>query len=351
VQSRRGDRHAHERPRQNLQIFNATGTWTSPTFIVPAGGGAQFAYDRRLDAGPLVQGAPQSQVTVSLLDLTDGSTTTLVSETLVNGAYARRQLTVPAGAVKAGHAYRLRIATATTTQSVAAVLGDADTRFDNVRLTVTGSSGGGGGGTTPIVSRGVRVVSGPVSGSRISSLLLSLQRHCRGGSRSRRIADPARPLHNRRHAAEGPHHGHPGQRRHLRPGRQRRDQRRPRQRRDRRGERQRPPRRRSGKDGLAGLRGNDRLNGRSGRDRVGGGAGKDRLNGGAGKDRVSGGRGRDRIAGGSGGDRIGARDRTRDRVDGGRGRDRATVRPARGARRSKRSLRRVDRLRRVERVR
>jgi hypothetical protein len=87
-----------------LQTFKATGTWTSPAFTVPSGGGASFAYDRRLDAGTL-QINPQSQVVVSLLDQTDGSTTTLVSETLVNGAYARRQVRVPVGAVEAGHTY------------------------------------------------------------------------------------------------------------------------------------------------------------------------------------------------------------------------------------------------------
>jgi hypothetical protein len=68
-----------------VTLFRGSGTWTSPSFTVPAGGpvtGATFRFDRRFDAGGLLNLGPASKVDVKLVDQTVGSTTTLLSETL-----------------------------------------------------------------------------------------------------------------------------------------------------------------------------------------------------------------------------------------------------------------------------
>jgi Ca2+-binding RTX toxin-like protein len=106
----------------------------------------------------------------------------------------------------------------------------------------------------------------------------------------------------------------------------------------------------AGGDLLLGLRGNDRLFGGGGADRLGGGSGSDRLAGGAGADRLTGRAGSDRLAGGSGRDRLRARDGRRDVVHGGPGRDVAAVDRVGGASLRGKSRGRADRVVRVERI-
>jgi Ca2+-binding RTX toxin-like protein len=328
-------------------ILAGTGTWTSPSFTVPAGDavtGATFEYDRQLVAASLVGLTPTSTVTVELLDVTAGGTSTeLLEETLTaaNSSFARLGVGAPAGAVTAGRTYQLRIqaATSTTTGSFG-VVGQENTRFDNVVLAVdqggSGGSGGGGntqqGGATPIVSPGVTVVKGFRSDSQIQAIF---SRYDEGTLVGRGPGGSLIPLAQCTIVGTARADRITGT---------------------------------SGNDVICGLGGNDRINGAggidivdgaNGNDRVSGGRskdkliglrGKDRLNGNAGNDRVGGGRGRDVLRGAAGKDRLKARDRTRDVVDGGTGRDRATVdRLARGARRTARALRRTDRVRRVER--
>ena len=348
-------------------LFRGTGTWTSPSFTVPAGGpvtGATFQYDRRFDAGGLLSLAPSSTVDVTLVDQTAGSTSALPSETLDFGdsVFATRGVGVPAGVLTSGHTYALQLKTTTTTTLLGAgVIGQSHTRFDNVRVAVdqAGSGGGGGGGDTPIVSPGVTVAASPLSNTEINSLFNRYNENTEAGSGPGESLVPrtrctivgtsgADRIKGTRgndvicglggndviNGAGGIDiiDGAKGNDR-LSGG--------------------------SRKDVLIGLRGKDRLNGNSGNDRAGGGAGndrvsgssgKDRAGGGSGKDRLSGGKGRDRLNGGKGNDRISARDRTRDRVNGGKGRDRATVdRGGRSARRrGSKALRAVDRVRRVE---
>jgi Ca2+-binding RTX toxin-like protein len=336
--------------------FTAAGTWTSPAFTVPAGHavtGATFSYDRQLAAGGLLALEPESTVTVELVDVTAGSSSTLLSEglTVANASFATAGAGVPAGKVVDGHTYRLRIVTTTTTNTASiGVVGQENTRFDNVVLAVEQSAGGGDGGTTPIVSEGVTVVKSFRSTTEIAALFKRFDENTEVG---RGPGGSLIPLDlctivgtagaDRITGTRGNDvicglggndvidgaggidiiDGANGNDR-LSGG--------------------------SGKDKLIGLRGRDRLNGNAGNDAAGGGAGRDRVAGAAGSDRLGGGKGRDRILGGAGKDRLLARDRTRDTVDGGKGRDRATVdRLARGARRTKAAARRTDRVLRVER--
>jgi len=322
--------------------FLGTGTWTSPTFTVPAGQpvtGATFEYDRQLVGGGLLSLTPQSNVKVELVDeAAPSSPEPLLEEDLTSAdsAFARSGVGVPAGKVVAGHGYRLRITTTTTNATAQiGVLGQENTRFDNVVLAVDGAASGGGGGqggTTPIVSPGVTVVKSFRSDTEINSLFNRFDESTKvgpgpGGSLiplalctivGTRGADRIKGTRGNdvicglggKDVINGA----------------------------------------GGIDIIDGANGNDRLSGGSARDKLIGLRGKDRLNGNAGPDRVGGGAGRDAIRGGAGKDRLSARDRTRDLVDGGPGRDRAAVdRLARGARRSARALRRTDRVRRVER--
>ena len=374
-----------------LGLLDGTGTWTSPAFTVPAGPavtGATFAYKRQLDPGGLLDLAPRSDVTVSLLDQTTGTTTSLLTERLGASAtaFARRGVGAPAGRVIAGHTYRLRIATRTTTTLVrAGLLGQTNTRFDDVVLAVDqGSSGSGAGGsddggTTPIVSTGVTISRDSVSTSEISALFGRFNENTEIGPGPGGTLVPV---------AQCTIVGTPGADRikgtlgndvicglggnDVINGAGGRDVV------DGAGGNDRLSGGSAG-DKLIALRGNDRVNGNAGNDRLGGGAGRDRVTGssgadrlgggssndtvngstgrdrldaGRGRDRLNGGTGRDRIRGGAGNDRIRARDRARDRVDGGKGRDRASVDRARLVGRRTRSLRRsVDRVRRVERQR
>jgi Ca2+-binding RTX toxin-like protein len=331
------------------------GTWTSPSFTVPAGQavtGATFAYDRQFAAGGLVSLNPVSTVTVDLVDQAGGSVTLLSEQlTTADAAFATRGVGAPSGTVREGHTYHLRIQTGigATAESVG-VLGQAHTRFDNVVLAVDQTAPGeDDGGSTPVVSEGVRVVKGLRTDAQIGSLFNRFDEttevgrvpggslvplaECTiiGTSRADRIKgtsgndvicglggkdviDGAGGI-DLVDGASGSDRVSGG----------------------------------SARDKLIGLRGADRLNGKAGNDLVGGGAGRDRVSGAAGADRLSGGGARDRILGGAGKDRIAARDRRRDVVDGGKGRDRATVdRLGRGARRTRSALRRVDRVRRVE---
>ena len=333
--------------------FVGTGTWTSPEFTVPAGDavtGATFSYDRQLAPSSLLSLTPESAVTVELVDVAAGSVTTLLTDALTSAdsTFATRGAGAPAGAVVAGSTYRLRIRTDTTTSTASiGALGQENTRFDNVILAV--DQGGDGGGSTPIVSPGVTVVSGPLSDSQISALFKRFNENTEFGRGPGGSLIPlaqctivGTPRADRIKGTRGNDvicgvggndvikgaggidiiDGANGNDR-LSGG--------------------------SAKDKLIGLRGKDRLNGNAGNDRAGGGAGRDRVSGASGGDRLGGGSARDRLLGGAGKDRLSARDGARDLVDGGKGKDRAKVdRLRRGAPRT-RALRVTDRVRRVER--
>ena len=321
-----------------LGLFTGTGTWVSPTFTATAGqqvNGATFQYDRRFDPGDLVNLAPTSTVVVRLVDESAGSTTTLLTEDVASSpTFTTRSAAVAAGTVVAGHTYRLRLETSTTSTTAAVgVLGQASTHFDNVALAVNQGS----------VSPGVTLAGNPLSNAEINVLFKRFDETTEVG---RGPGGSLVPL------ADCTIVGTPGKDR---------------------------IKGTTGNDVICGLGGDDVVNGAAGidiidgargadrltgagakdkliglagKDRQNGGSGRDQLGGGAGSDRLSGGNGGDRLHGGSGRDRLSARDRARDRVDGGSGIDRAKVdRLGKRAGRRVRGLRQVDRVRRVERLR
>jgi Ca2+-binding RTX toxin-like protein len=365
-----------------LSLFQGTGTWQSPVFT-PATDGpvtdVSFSFDRRVDSGGLLNLQPSSNVVVTLWDETAASATPVATETLTNdnAEFSTRTVALPAAAIAAGHSYRLRIAT-TTSSSTVGLLGQANTRFDNVRLTVADGASTGGpdrGGETPDVTTGVEVIRRVVTDREVSSLISrygidSEAGKGQGGSlipsskctivgtpgRDRIVATSANEIICGRggndviqggggrdvvDGGDGADRLGGGAGSDLLLALRGNDRVRGGAGRDAIGGG-------AGRDALAGGAGADRLSGRSGNDRIAGNAGNDRIAGGARRDRLTGGRGHDRLAGGSGADRLLARDRTRDSLFGGAGRDSAVVD---SAARSRSAARRADRVSGVERLR
>jgi RTX calcium-binding nonapeptide repeat (4 copies) len=318
-----------------LGTFTGTGTWTSPPFEVSGSTpvtGAAFAYDRQLEDTGALDLEPASEVVVSLVDDTAGTTIPVLTDSLTsaaNSVFAQRREGVPTGPLVDGHTYRLRIAT-TTTSSLAGAVGEASLRFDNVALTVErAAAGGGGNGDDGGNSPGVTVVRGPYSDVEINDLINGLDIDAESGngrdgslipverctilgtSGPDRIigtagndvicglgGDDVITSAGGRDAIDGADGN---------------------------------DRLAGGIDGdlLLGLRGNDRLDGGGDADRIGGGAGNDRIEAGNGNDVASGASGNDSVGGEAGSDRLrglAGRDRVnggpgRDRLDGGAGKD------------------------------
>lgn len=318
-------------------LLTGSGTWTSPAFTLPSDqvvGGASFAYERRFDPNGLLPLVPTSTVEVSLIDETAGTTTPLLTDALTTANTAFAPATAPA-VVVAGHTYRLRLATVTSAVLGVGLLAEpAQTRFDNVALTVqtsspgdggAGGNGGDGGGNSP----GVTVVRGPYSDSEMASIVKRFDIDADSGngrdgsliplelctilgtSGPDRIAGtPGNDvicglggddvisgvgLHDAIDGADGNDRLSGG----------------------------------IGNDLLLGLRGNDRLDGGGDGDRIGGGADDDRIEAGNGTDLASGASGNDAVGGEAGNDTLrglAGNDRInggpgRDHLDGGAGRD------------------------------
>lgn len=330
-------------------VVVGTGTWTSPTFTIPGDapvGNATLSFDRSFTAGGLLALQPESEVVATLLDVTAGTSTELLTQTLDDGdsAYAIASAGVPDGVMVAGHSYRLRLVSTTTTALASVgVLGTASTRYDNVGLVVRS---GVGQGTSPNVD----ALREPLSDAAIAALIRRLSVDAAFGTGPGGTYVPAASCTivgtagNDRIVGTGGNDvicGRGGRDvivggggRDVIDGGNGSD------------------RARGGARGdvLLGLRGKDRLNGGAGDDRLGGGSGNDRLWGGGGNDRMSGRGGNDRVAGGAGADLLRTRDGVRDLVYGGPGRDVGRVdRRLAGATRES-TRRRSDRVRRVERV-
>ncbi len=137
-----------------LSLFKGTETWNSPPFTVPVGAvtGAAVRLERAFDPGGLVDVGPTGTYTVTLRDLSVGTSATVLSETVgeADSAFAPRSA---AASVVSGHTYELSIegSTAQSTAALSLISGTTDLRFDNVGLRVEtadggGGSGGGGGG-------------------------------------------------------------------------------------------------------------------------------------------------------------------------------------------------------------
>lgn len=152
-----------------ISLFKGTASWSSPQFTVPVAPitGAQVHLDQAFDPGGLVDVEPKATYVVTLVDVTSGTSTAVLSGELGEGDESFSGAGAPA-AVVGGHAYRLTIDTETAQSALALSLvsGTTSLRFDNIGLTVRTSSGGGEG------ARGGRN-SSSLSDRRLFSLLSS----------------------------------------------------------------------------------------------------------------------------------------------------------------------------------
>jgi hypothetical protein len=163
-------------------LFKGTATWTSPKFTLPVDAitGADVRLDRALDPGGLVDVGPEASYTVTLQDLTSGTSTTALSGQLGDGGEAFASDSAPV-AVVGGHTYRLSIEaeTAQSTLAVSLLNGTTALRFDNIGLTVSssvgsgGGSGSGGGGEGGKGGKGSGSGSSSLSDRRLFALLSS----------------------------------------------------------------------------------------------------------------------------------------------------------------------------------
>jgi hypothetical protein len=157
-------------------LFKGTATWNSPQFTVPVKAitGADLHLDRAFSAGGLVDVGPEATYTVTLADLSSGTSTTVLSQKVDGEDKAFAPASAPA-AVVGGHAYRLSIEalTAQSTLALSALTGTTSLRFDNIGLTVesTGDGGGDGNGKGGGGKQGSGGNSGALSDSRLFSLL------------------------------------------------------------------------------------------------------------------------------------------------------------------------------------
>lgn len=130
-------------------LFKGTATWNSPQFTVPVDAitDADLRLDRAFNSGGLVDVGPTASFTVTLADLSTGTSTTALSGDLDGEDKAFAGASAPV-AVVGGHTYRLSIeaVTAQSTLALSLLSGTTTVRFDNVGLTVRSSSGGAGGG-------------------------------------------------------------------------------------------------------------------------------------------------------------------------------------------------------------
>lgn len=151
-----------------VSLFKGTGTWTSSQLTVPVDPitGATLRLDRAFDPGALVDVEPMATYTVTLTDLTDDTSTVVLSEE-IEEAEGFERAAAPA-AVVGGHRYRIAIAVEIVQSTVALSLlsGTTSLGFDNVGLVVR--SGGDGKGND-----GRRNRSSSLSDRRLFSLLSS----------------------------------------------------------------------------------------------------------------------------------------------------------------------------------
>jgi hypothetical protein len=161
-----------------VNLFKGTAVWSSPQFTVPVGAvtGASVRLDRAFDPGGLIDVEPKGAYTVTLRDLSDGTSSTALAEqvTKADSTFATRSANT---SVVGGHTYQLSIE-ATTAQSLLALSilsGTTSLRFDNVGLRVEtrddngGGGNGGGGGDGASGGDGA----GGLSDGRLLSLLKS----------------------------------------------------------------------------------------------------------------------------------------------------------------------------------
>jgi hypothetical protein len=132
-------------------LFKGTATWNSPQFTVPVKAitDAKLSLERAFSAGGLVDVGPEATYTVTLSDLSSGTSIAVLTQKVDGEDKAFAPAAAPA-AVVGGHTYRLSIeaVTAQSTLALSALSGTTSLRFDNIGLTVqsSGADGEGGGG-------------------------------------------------------------------------------------------------------------------------------------------------------------------------------------------------------------
>src|ERR1044072_8341330 len=132
-----------------ISLFKGTATWTSPQFTIPVEPitDARLRLDHAFDPGALVDVGPVANYTVTLADLTAGTSTVLLSEELAEGDEEFATASVPA-AVIGGHRYQLSLAAeiAQSTVALSLLSGTTKLNLDNVGIVVESSGEGGSNG-------------------------------------------------------------------------------------------------------------------------------------------------------------------------------------------------------------
>ena len=134
-------------------LFKSQLSFVSPTFTAAEGGAASLRLERELGTASLLDLTPSATYAVTLADLSTGTSTTVLTDSVAGSeeSFAGKS---GAATLVAGHNYAIAVSTETSS-SVANVglLGSAALRFDNIALTVgssttTGGGGGSGGGSS-----------------------------------------------------------------------------------------------------------------------------------------------------------------------------------------------------------
>lgn len=127
-------------------LFKSQLSFVSPTFTASEGGAASLRLERQIGTGSLLDLTPSATYAVTLNDLSSGTNTTVLTDTVAGGEESFSGKSGAATLV-AGHDYAIAVSTETSS-SVANVglLGSAALRFDNIALTVGSSTTDGGGG-------------------------------------------------------------------------------------------------------------------------------------------------------------------------------------------------------------
>lgn len=157
-----------------ISLFKGTATWTSPQFTVPVEPitDAGLQLDRAFDPGGLIDVSPTANYTITLSDLTTGTSTAVLSEELDEADVVFDTASAPV-AVVGGHKYQLSVDTeiAQSTVALSLVSGTTKLNLDNVGIAVQSSTGGGGAGGEGKGSANRRNRSSSLSDQRLLSLL------------------------------------------------------------------------------------------------------------------------------------------------------------------------------------
>lgn len=131
-----------------ISLFKGTATWTSPQFTVPVEPitDAGLQLDRAFDPGGLIDVSPIADYTVTLSDLTTGTSTAVLSEELDEVDTVFDTASAPVSVV-GGHKYQLSVDAEIAQSAVALSLVSGTTKLnlDNVGIAVQSSAGGNGG--------------------------------------------------------------------------------------------------------------------------------------------------------------------------------------------------------------